>query len=75
MGVKTHALRDAGGNGGYVKLVGKLESGSFEACGDGAPDTASSWRNEISKRSMAACMLNHGLGPRKTLRTSNANKV
>ena len=73
--MKTHAFRDVAGNGGYVKLVGKLKSGSFEACGDAAPDTASSWRNEISKRSVVACMLNHECGPRKNLRTINANKV
>ena len=73
--MKTHALRDAGGNGGYVKLVGKLKSGLFEACGDAAPDTASSWRNEMNKRSIVACMLNHERGPRKNSWTSNANKV
>ena len=63
--MKTHALRDAEGNGGYVKLVGKLKSGSFEACGNAARDTASSWRNKINERSIVTCMLNHECGPRK----------
>lgn len=54
--MKTHTLRDAGGNGGYVKLVGKPELESFEACGDAAPNTTSSWRNENNKRSIVARM-------------------
>ena len=60
MGVKTHALRDVGGNGGYVRLVGKLKLGSFEAWGDAAAAIASSWRNEMDKRSIVACMLDYG---------------
>ena len=73
--MKTHALRAVGGNGGYVKLVGKLKSRSFEACGDAAPHTTSSWRNEMNKRSIVACILNHKCGPRKKSRMSNAKKV
>ena len=73
--MKTHALRDVGGNGGYVRLVGKLKLGPFEACGDASTATASSWRNEMDKESIMACMLNHECGPRKNSRTSNANRV
>ena len=63
--MNTHTFRDVGENGGYVKLVGKLKSGSFGACGDAAPDTASSWRNEMNKRNNVVCMLNHEYVPSK----------
>ena len=57
--MKTHTLRDAGENGGYVRLVGKLKSGLLEDWGDAAVHTASSARDEMNVRYPALCILNH----------------
>ena len=71
--VETHALRDAGGNGGYVRLDGKLISWLFED--NAAPHTASSRRNGMNKRHPGLCMPNHEYGLREPARMKNGNEL
>lgn len=56
---QTHTLRDAGENGGNVKLEGKLMSWLLEDCDAAAPHTASNGRNVMNETNPALCMLNH----------------
>ncbi len=57
--VETHALRDAGGKGGYVKLDGRPMSWLSADCSDAAPHTASSRRKEMNERDPGFCMPSH----------------
>ena len=62
--METHTLREAGENGGYVRLASKPVSWPSEGCGDAARHTGSTWRQEMNKRSLGLCILKYERGLR-----------